>query len=108
MRGFLQIKHMNKFLILTFLLINKIAFAAFPVVTDIATITSEETESMFNFGGFLLGLLLGIYGVIIAYLIKDKKVVKSSWRGFGVRVFIIICLYALIVFRFNGGINFPL
>ena len=99
---------MNKLLTLTFLLLSQIAFAAFPIVTEIATISPEETESMFNFGGFLLGLLLGIYGVIIAYLIKDKKVIKSSWWGFGVRAFIIICIYALIIFSFNGDIDFPL
>ena len=99
---------MNKLLTLTFLLLNQIAFAAFPIVTDLVTISAKETESMFNFGGFLLGLLLGIYGVIIAYLIKEKKVIKSSWWGFGIRAFIIICLYALIIFSFNGAINFPL
>lgn len=99
---------MTRLFFLTFIFFIQIAFAAFPIVTDIATIAPEETEPMFNFGGFLLGLLLGIYGVIIAYLIKDKKVIKSSWWGFGVRAFIIICIYALIIFSFNGGIDFPL
>ncbi len=99
---------MNKLFTLIFLLISQIAFAAFPIVTDIATISTEEAESTFNFGGFLLGLMLGIYGVIISYLIKDKKVIKSSWWGLGARVFIIICLFALIIFNFNVGIVFPL
>ena len=99
---------MNKLLTLTFLFLNQIVFAAFPIVNDIVAISTEETEYMFNFGGFLLGLLLGIYGIIIAYLIKDRKVIKSSWWGFGIRAFIIICLYALIIFSFNGAINFPL
>ena len=99
---------MDKLLTFIFLICCQISFAAFPIVTEIATISPEETESMFNFGGFLLGLLLGIYGVIIAYLIKDKKAIKSSWWGLGVRAFIIICIYALIIFRLNGGIDFPL
>ena len=99
---------MNKLLSLTFLFLSQIAFAAFPVVTDIPTISPEETESMFNFGGFLLGLLLGIYGVIIAYFIKEKKVIKSCWWGFGVRIFIMICLLALIFFNLNSGFVFTL
>ena len=99
---------MNKLLTLTFLFLNQIVFAAFPIVNDIVAISTEETEYMFNFGGFLLGLLLGIYGIIIAYLIKDRKVIKSSWWGFGLRAFIIICLYAIIIFGINNGVEFPL
>lgn len=99
---------MHKILTILLLLVSNVVFAAFPVFSEIVTFTSEETESMFNLGGFLLGLLVGIYGVIIAYLIKDKKVVKSSWWGFGLRAFLIICIYTLIIFRFNIGTGFPL
>ena len=99
---------MHKILTILLLLVSNVVFAAFPVFSEIVTFTSEETESMFNLGGFLLGLLVGIYGVIIAYLIKDKKVIKSSWWGFGLRAFLIICIYTLIIFRFNIGTGFPL
>ena len=99
---------MTKLLTLKFLFLSQIAFASFPIVNDFTTILPEETESMFNFGGFLLGLVFGIYGIIIAYFIKDKKVIKSSWRGFGVRAFIIICLLAVIIINLNGGIVLPL
>mgnify|MGYP001379126270 CR=1 FL=1 len=99
---------MHKILTIILLLVSNIVFAAFPIFTEIMSVTSEENGSMFNFGGFILGLLVGIYGVIIAYLIKDKKVIKSSWWGFGVRVFLIVCIYTLIIFRFNMGTDFPL
>lgn len=99
---------MHKILTILLLLVSNVVFAAFPVFSEIVTFTSEETESMFNLGGFLLGLLVGIYGVIIAYLIKDKKVIKSSWWGFGLRAFLIVCIYTLIIFRFNIGTGFPL
>ena len=38
----------------------------------------------FSIGGFVLGLLLGIIGVLIAYLIGDQAVIKWSWYGFAV------------------------
>jgi hypothetical protein len=43
--------------------------------------------SPFHVGGFLLGFLLGIIGVLIAYLIKDSKKsgrVLWAWVGFGI------------------------
>jgi len=45
----------------------------------------------FNLGGFALGLLLSIIGVLIAYLINDDKKsarVRWAWIGFGVSVLI--------------------
>ena len=44
-------------------------------------------ETGFHIGGFALGFLLGLIGVIIAYLIKDdykKNRVKWAWIGWGV------------------------
>jgi hypothetical protein len=49
----------------------------------------------FNIGGFALGLLLGLIGVLIAYIISDDKKrarVKWSWIGFGVAVLLYILL----------------
>lgn len=48
-------------------------------------------ETGFHFGGFALGLFLGLIGVLIAYLIKDdykQNRVKWSWIGFGIAVVI--------------------
>jgi len=47
----------------------------------------------FQAGGFFLGLLLGLIGILIAYLINDeqkKNRVKWAWIGFGVWVLILI------------------
>lgn len=89
---------MNKILTFSFLLISQFTFAAFPVISETSFITNEETETMFNFGGFLLGLILGIYGVIIAYLIKEKDVIRSSWWGLGVRTAIALALFFLLMY----------
>ena len=51
----------------------------------------------FHSGGFFLGLLVGLIGVIIAYFIKDEKKknrVKWAWIGWGVWVVIAIILVA--------------
>lgn len=55
-----------------------------------------DGEKGFYFGGFILGLLLGLIGVLISYLIKkDKAFVRSAWIGWGVWVAIVIAVLAL-------------
>ncbi len=54
-----------------------------------------EGGSGFHIGGFALGFLLGLIGVLIAYLINDDKKstrVKWSWIGFGVSLLLLILL----------------
>jgi hypothetical protein len=53
-------------------------------------------ETGFHAGGFFLGLILGLIGVLIAYLIKDdykRNRVKWAWIGWG--VWLVILLIAL-------------
>lgn len=53
-------------------------------------------ETGFHLGGFALGFLLGLIGVLIAYLIKDdykSNRVKWAWLGFG--IYVVILLIAL-------------
>jgi hypothetical protein len=53
-------------------------------------------DTGFHLGGFALGFLLGLIGVLIAYLIKDDykpNRVKWAWIGFGVG----LVLYLIIV-----------
>ena len=81
-----------------------LAYGAFPLTTNTILYPQEKICSAFNLGGFALGLLLGIYGVIIAYLIKKKDVIKSSWWGFGTRCAIGIALVVAFLY-YNGGLN---
>jgi hypothetical protein len=54
-----------------------------------------DGEKGFYFGGFILGLLLGLIGVLIAYLMKkDKAFIRSAWIGWGVWVAILIAILA--------------
>ncbi len=51
----------------------------------------------FHLGGFALGFLVGLIGVLIAYLINDdykKNRVKWAWIGFGVYVVILVIVIA--------------
>lgn len=59
------------------------------------TIKKADGETGFHIGGFALGFLLGLIGVLIAYLIKDDKKsnrVKWSWIGLGAAVVLYILL----------------
>lgn len=52
-----------------------------------------DGEKDFQFGGFILGLLLGLIGVVISYLMKrDKGFIRSAWIGWGVWVAILIAV----------------
>jgi hypothetical protein len=62
---------------------------------DSATMASAVDGSDFNIGGFILGLLLSIIGVLIAYLIGDSSVIKWAWIGFGVSL--VIYLLAILL-----------
>lgn len=59
-----------------------------------------DGESGFHLGGFALGFLLGLIGVIIAYVINDdykRNRVKWAWIGWGVFVVLyVILLLALL------------
>ena len=62
---------------------------------DSITMANAVDTSDFNIGGFILGLLLSVVGVLIAYLIGDTSVIKWAWIGFG--VFLIIFLLAVLL-----------
>ncbi|HEX7458937.1 MAG TPA: hypothetical protein VF301_10915 [Ginsengibacter sp.] len=54
----------------------------------------------FHLGGFALGFLIGLIGVLIAYLINDdykKNRVKWAWIGFGVFVVIYVIVLASVL-----------
>jgi hypothetical protein len=62
---------------------------------DSITMANAVDTSDFNIGGFVLGLLLSVVGVLIAYLIGDTSVIKWAWIGFG--VFLVIFLLAVLL-----------
>ena len=71
-------------------------------INEDGTVNNKRLEKMaryydgdtgFHAGGFFLGFLLGLIGVLIAYLINDEKKsnrVKWAWIGWGVWVVILI------------------
>ena len=57
-----------------------------------------DGESGFHIGGFALGFLLGLIGVLIAYLIKDdKKSNRVKWAWLGLAAWVVILLIALVL-----------
>ena len=62
---------------------------------DSETMANAVDTSDFNIGGFVLGLLLSVIGVLIAYLIGDTNVIKWAWIGFG--IFLVIFLLAVLL-----------
>lgn len=62
---------------------------------DSGTMANAVDTSDFNIGGFVLGLLLSVIGVLIAYLIGDTTVIKWAWIGFG--IFLVIFLLAVLL-----------
>ncbi len=52
----------------------------------------------FQAGGFFLGFLLGLIGVLIAYLINDdQKSNRVKWAWLGLAAWVVILLIALVV-----------
>ena len=50
-------------------------------------------ESTFKIGGFILGFLLGLIGVGLAYIFSnDKDFIRSTWKGLGAWVILILVL----------------
>lgn len=55
-----------------------------------------EGDGGFNIGGFALGFLLGLIGVLIAYVISDdNKAVRTKWAwiGFGAAVILYLLIF---------------
>tara|TARA_B110000977_G_C10795303_1_gene384120 strand:+ start:131 stop:454 length:324 start_codon:yes stop_codon:yes gene_type:complete len=89
-----------------------VSYASFPVTengtnhkTDLVSFTQDASEDAtfyemlttapteFHFGGFLLGLLLGLIGVALAYIFsQDADFRRNSWYGLGTWLILILLL----------------
>ena len=101
-------------LVITFLTLSTVTFASFPVTEDINTeviISNDSSETSApdsKMIGILLGFFLGIFGVLIAYLMDDREMVKWAWKGFLGVLIIVVVLYLLLLMAIisGGGIGF--
>lgn len=102
--GKIKLKNMKKllFLMVSFCLLTNLSFASFPVSKDVASneivlesssnkekvwtkMTVKPEKKDFHIGGLLLGFLLGLIGVGIAYVFsKNPALRRSSWYGLGI------------------------
>jgi len=53
-------------------------FAAFPVVG----VMPDPNEGLYKTVGFIMGMTMLIFGVIIAYAYNNKTMLKAAWKGF--------------------------
>jgi hypothetical protein len=61
-------------------------------------VTKADGTSGFHIGGFALGFLLGLIGVLIAYLINDdKKKNRVKWAWLGLLAWVVIVLVFFII-----------
>lgn len=57
-----------------------------------------DGDTGFHLGGFALGFLLGLIGVLIAYIISDdKKAQRTKWAWIGLAAWVVILLVALVL-----------
>lgn len=98
-----HLKSMKKIILLlmTFFSFSTVTFASFPVVeTDsVEFVSNNQAESNSpdsKLIGILLGVFLGIFGVLIAYLMDDDEMVRGAWRGFLWSILIFLIIWILI------------
>ncbi|HET6996289.1 MAG TPA: hypothetical protein VFI06_14950, partial [Chitinophagaceae bacterium] len=67
-------------------------------ITKLISTKGTDVTSGFHLGGFALGLLLSLIGVLIAYLINDDlKPARVKWAWIGAAIgLVIILIFALI------------
>jgi hypothetical protein len=91
-------------LFITLLTLSTVTYASFPVtengtttelVADDANNALPIANVEFNFGGFILGLLLGLIGVGLAYIFSDDEAFRrSAWYGLGTWAILLLIILA--------------
>ena len=104
---------MNKIILLfmTFFIFSSVTFASFPVVEGESTelVSNNQSESKApdsKMIGILLGVTLGIFGVLIAYLMDDDEMVRGAWKGFLWSIIIVLAIYLIAIMAFAGTIAY--
>ena len=93
----------NLTIVFLFFLISSYTYASFPVKSNNlqseVVFSSNDKSSIiappaeFHFGGFILGLLLGIIGVGLAYVFSNNpNFRRNAWYGFGTWIIIWLLL----------------
>ena len=65
-------------LLISFFAIQNLSFASFPI----AELMSDPNDGLYKTVGYLMGMFLLVFGVIIAYAYNNKTMLKSAWKGF--------------------------
>ena len=82
-------------LLISFFAIQNLSFASFPI----AELMSDPNEGLYKTVGFVMGMFLLVFGVIIAYAYNNKTMLKSAWKGFltvvGAFIIYLIVLFVL-------------
>tara|TARA_B110000238_G_C15789777_1_gene295428 strand:- start:28 stop:309 length:282 start_codon:yes stop_codon:yes gene_type:complete len=67
------------------------------VVLQDIQLTTEAPPAEFHFGGFILGLLLGLIGVGLAYIFSsDPDFRRNAWYGLGTWMIIWLLLMSAV------------
>jgi hypothetical protein len=67
------------------------------IINKYAGKMASDGQTGFHIGGFALGFLLGLIGVLIAYLINDdKKSNRVKWSWIGLAVVVVLSLLFLL------------
>lgn len=84
--------------------LSNVIYASFPVndnvITSEVSVNTDELSSTIappaelHFGGLILGLLLGIIGVGLAYIFsQNPDFRRNAWYGFGIWIIIYLLLF---------------
>ena len=98
-----NLKTMKNFLLIFILSlsVNTMNFASFPVLTDtnstksLAYTKNDNISPDSTFIGLLLGFFMGPLGILIAYLMFDRRMGRAATRGFLFSILLAIILVTL-------------
>ena len=95
-------------LLMTVFTFSNVTFASFPVVQNDSVELVESNDNLFSPDsktlGMLLGFFLGIFGVLIAYVMDDDEMIRGAWKGLMWAVILVVAIYLTIIALWVGGV----